>query len=119
MFRVRQELDLRRHERGDEFCRLRQRLNAEQGVFVDEVMRDVTAGRVRARYVDVLPGCGKTFMLRVLVLGLRSPSSGRPYIILADASTGVAASQYLGGFSAPDTDANTANRRFRITVRAS
>ncbi|CAM9554096.1 unnamed protein product [Laminaria digitata] len=82
-------------------------------------MGDIAAGRVRARYIDALPGRGKTFMLRALVLALRSPSSGRPLIVVNVAPTGVAASQYLGGFSAPETDGTTAHRRFRITVSTS
>ncbi|CAN0522446.1 unnamed protein product [Laminaria digitata] len=82
-------------------------------------MGDIAAGRVRVRYIDALPGRGKTFMLRALVLALRSPSFGRPLIVITVASTGVAASQYLGGFSAPETDGTTAHRRFRISVRAS
>ena len=55
VYRVRQELDQRRRERGDEFRRLRPGLNAEQGAFVDAVFEDLATGRVRARYIDALP----------------------------------------------------------------
>ncbi|CAM9411258.1 unnamed protein product [Laminaria digitata] len=82
-------------------------------------MGDTDPGRVRARYIDARPARGKTFMIRALLFALRSPSPGRALIVVTTAWTGVAASQYLGGFSAPETDGTTSHRRFRITARAS
>lgn len=71
---------------------------------------------MRARYVDALPGRGKTFMTSGLVLGLRSFCLERPLTVVTVASTGVAASQFAGRFSAAETDGSTAHRRFRISV---
>ncbi|CAN0162801.1 unnamed protein product, partial [Ectocarpus fasciculatus] len=116
VIRVRHELRTRRAERGREFQRLRVMLNEEQGAFVDGVIDDFRNGRVRARYIDALPGRGKTFVVGVLVLGLRSSSLERPLIVVTVASTGVAVSQHAGAFSAPETDGTTAHRRFRISV---
>lgn len=116
VIRVRHELQARRAERGREFERRRVMLNGEQRAFVDGVIDDFRSGRVRARYIDALPGRGKTFVVGVLVLGLRSSVVERPLVVVTVASTGVAASQHAGAFSAPETDGTTAHRRFRISV---
>ncbi len=116
--RVRGELLERRQERLREFHRLRGQLNAEQRGFVDAVMEDFEEGRVRLRHLDALPGRGKSFAIRVLVLGLRSAGLRRPRVVVTVASTGVAASQFAWRMGAPETDATTAHRRFRISVQS-
>ncbi|GAA0164738.1 hypothetical protein LIER_20299 [Lithospermum erythrorhizon] len=79
-------------------------LNIEQKFAFDLILNDALSGKLGAYFVDSPGGTGKSFLYKVLLAHIRS----KGYIALIVASSGIVASNFLGG--------RTSHSRFKIPI---
>ena len=83
------------------------KLNAEQRAFYDAILRDIYdigPTRSKAHFLQAPGGCGKTFVMQLLLDTVRAKGE----VVIAVASTGVASLLLSGG--------TTAHFRFKIPI---